>query len=245
MNAPVGARAISSVRTRQLTPYVWKKEQFLHRSILTGLFVCILSAGLPAVANADETGEQGAAIAATAAAISAPEVAAPTDGADLVMWNASPSKNGEAATADVSPARVARSLKIQKFAGGIAARGAAMASNLTRNAMRFLGVPYSFGGTSGYGFDCSGYVQHVFAMMGVHLPRMADEQYYAGKSFSGKPRAGDLVFFHTYAPGVSHVGISLGGERFVHASSSHGVMVSSLHDSYWGPRYLGAKRVVH
>ena len=111
--------------------------------------------------------------------------------------------------------------------------------------MRFLGVPYSFGGTSGYGFDCSGYTQHVFAMMGVHLPRMADEQYYAGKSFKGKPQAGDLVFFHTYASGVSHVGISLGDDRFVHASSSHGVTVSSLHDSYWGPRYLGAKRIVN
>jgi len=216
----------------------------LHRSILTGLFVCILSAGLPAVVSAQETGEPGAA-AVNAVVMSAPEVAAPTDGADLVMWNASPSQNEAGATSYGSPARVVRSLHIQKFAGGIAARSAAMASSLTRNAMRFLGVRYAFGGTSMYGFDCSGYVQHVFGIMGVHLPRMADEQYYAAKSFAGKPRAGDLVFFHTYAPGVSHVGISLGGDRFVHASSSHGVTVSSIHDNYWAPRYLGAKRVVN
>jgi cell wall-associated NlpC family hydrolase len=227
----------------------------LRRSILTGFAVCFLSAGLPALASAQSTSEPSApAVPATtvtstpAAPSAATEVAAPTDGADLSMWNAAPNKAEETESAGtpatVPPARLARVLHLQKFAGGIAARGAAMASNLTRNALRFLGVPYAFGGTSGYGFDCSGYTQHVFAMMGVHLPRMADEQYYAGKSFVGQPRRGDLVFFHTYASGVSHVGISLGDGKFVHASSSHGVMVSSLHDSYWGPRYLGAKRVV-
>ena len=219
----------------------------MHRSILTGFAVCILTAGLPAMASAQTTGEPSAPAAATATVTSASEAAAPTDGADLAMWNASPSKSDDAAataTTSASPARVTRALHLQKFAGGIAARGAAMASNLTRNAMRFLGVPYSFGGTSAYGFDCSGYVQHVFAMMGRHLPRTADAQYAAGASIAGKPQPGDLVFFHTYASGVSHVGIALGDDRFVHASSSHGVMVSSLHDSYWGARYLGAKRIV-
>jgi len=221
----------------------------LRRSILTGFAVCFLLAGLPALASAQSTSEPSAPAVSTTAVTSAAEVAAPTDGADLSMWNASPTKTEETESAGtpatVPPARLARVLHLQKFAGGIAARGAAMASHLTRNAMRFLGVPYAFGGTSGYGFDCSGFTQHVFAMMGVRLPRMADEQYYAGKSFQGQPKRGDLVFFHTYAAGVSHVGISLGDGKFIHASSSHGVMVSSLHDSYWGPRYLGAKRVVN
>jgi cell wall-associated NlpC family hydrolase len=225
---------------------VWKKEQFLYRSLLTGLFVCILSAGFPVVASAEATGEPGAP-AVTTTAVSSAEIAVPTDGADLAMWNAAPDKGETAASATnaAAPARVQRLLHLQKFADGIAARGAAMASNLTKNALHFLGVRYSFGGTSAYGFDCSGYTQHVFALMGVRLPRMADEQYYAGKKFEGEPKAGDLVFFHTYAPGVSHVGISLGGDRFVHASSSHGVTVSSLHDSYWAPRYVGAKRFVN
>jgi cell wall-associated NlpC family hydrolase len=214
----------------------------LHRSILTGLFVCILSVGSSAAAFASEPGDQGAPAAATTAVTSA-DPAAPTAGADLAMWNAGPAPADDADSA--KPVKASRFVHVQKFASGIAARGAAMASNLTRNAMRFLGVRYSFGGTTTRGFDCSGYVQHVFAMMGVHLPRMADEQYYAGKSFAGEPQLGDLVFFHTYAPGVSHVGISLGGDKFVHASSSHGVMVSSLHDSYWNVRYLGAKRVVN
>jgi len=215
----------------------------LHRSILTGFVVCFLSAGLPAVASATETSEHGAPVVSTttavttAAVLNAAEAAAPTDGADLAMWNASPSTTEDTATA--VPARTTRMLHVQKFASGIASRGAAMASTLTRHAMRFLGVPYSFGGTSAYGFDCSGYVQHVFALMGRSLPRTADAQYFAGKSFAGQPRAGDLVFFHTYERGVSHVGIALGGDRFVHASSSHGVMVSTLHDTYWGARYLG------
>jgi cell wall-associated NlpC family hydrolase len=215
----------------------------LRRSILTGFFVCILSVGLPVLASAaDPTSETGAP-AVTTTAVPSAETAAPTEGADLVMWNAASQANDEAPAVPSAARRASRLIHVQKLASGIAARSVAMASTLTRNALKFLGVRYSFGGTTARGFDCSGYVQHVFALAGVQLPRMADSQYYAGKSFSGQPKAGDLVFFHTYAPGVSHVGISLGGDRFVHASS-HGVRVSSLHDSYYAPRYLGAKRVV-
>jgi len=216
----------------------------LHRSILTGFFACVLAAGLPALASAHTTGEHAAPAPATTVAASAVEAAQPTAGADLAMWNAAPEKPEAAPAPAHLEHGVSRLLHIQKFAGGIAARGAAMASTLTRNAMRFLGVPYAFGGTSAYGFDCSGYVQHVFAMMGLHLPRTADAQYAVAHKITGTPKAGDLVFFQTYTDGVSHVGISLGGDRFVHASSSHGVMVSSLHDAYWSARYLGARRVV-
>lgn len=219
----------------------------MHRSILTGLFACILTAGIPAVASADQTGDPGAVTAETATVTSASDAATPTDGADLVMWNAAPAVAvAPAETTETSAPRshLADVMHVQKFATGIAARGAAMASSLTRNAMRFLGVPYAFGGTTRGGFDCSGYVQHVFAMIGHRLPRTADAQFAAGRRFTGTPKPGDLVFFQTYEPGPSHVGISLGGDRFVHASSSHGVTVSSLHDHYWSARYLGAKRVV-
>jgi cell wall-associated NlpC family hydrolase len=132
---------------------------------------------------------------------------------------------------------------IGRFTGGVLARTSKMAQALTRSALRFLGVPYSFGGTSTSGFDCSGFVQHVFAMLGVPLPRTADAQYDVGHRAVGGPRAGDLVFFDTYG-GVSHVGIYLGGGKFVHASSSHGVMVSHLSESYWAARYVGAKRLI-
>jgi cell wall-associated NlpC family hydrolase len=132
---------------------------------------------------------------------------------------------------------------IDRFTGGILARTSKIAQGLTRSALRFLGVPYSFGGTSSAGFDCSGFVQHVFALLGISLPRTADAQYDVGRPAVGGPRPGDLVFFDTYG-GVSHVGIYLGHGKFVHASSSHGVTVSHLSESYWAARYVGAKRLL-
>jgi cell wall-associated NlpC family hydrolase len=133
---------------------------------------------------------------------------------------------------------------IGRFAGGVLARTSKLAQQLTRSALRFLGTPYVFGGNSTSGFDCSAYVQHVFAMVGISLPRTADAQYDVGKPSVGGPQPGDLVFFQTYTEGVSHVGIYLGNGQFVHASSSHGVMVSKLSESYWASRYLGSKRLI-
>ncbi|MGR4065128.1 MAG: C40 family peptidase [Vulcanimicrobiaceae bacterium] len=130
-----------------------------------------------------------------------------------------------------------------QFAGSVLEHTSTIAGELTRNALRFLGTPYVFGGTSPGGFDCSGYVQHVFAMLGIYVPRTADAQYYEGRPAIGGPQPGDLVFFQTYLPGPSHVGIYLGNGQFVHASS-HGVMVSNLSESYWASRYLGAKRML-
>ncbi len=80
-------------------------------------------------------------------------------------------------------------------------------------------------------------------MLGIALPRTADAQYDVGRPAVGGPRVGDLVFFDTYG-GVSHVGIYLGNGKFVHASSSRGVMVSRLRESYWASRYVGAKRLI-
>jgi cell wall-associated NlpC family hydrolase len=150
--------------------------------------------------------------------------------ADVKMW-----------LGDGKPAKDAT---IRNFARGIVNRTSSIAARLTRNAMRFIGTPYVFGGTSSSGFDCSGYVQHVFAMLGIRVPRTADAQFYAAHKIKNGARAGDLVFFQTYLPGPSHVGIYLGKGKFIH-SSSHGVMVSRLSDSYWANRYLGTKRVIH
>ena len=115
---------------------------------------------------------------------------------------------------------------------------------IVQTSMKYIGVPYVFGGTSPSGFDCSGYVRYVFAQAGISLPRMADEQYYFGKPISTTDlRAGDLVFFSTYTYGPSHVGIYLGDGNFINASSSRGVVIDSLGNSYWSSTYIGARRI--
>ncbi len=118
--------------------------------------------------------------------------------------------------------------------------------DILRTARSYIGVPYSFGGTTPKAFDCSGYLQYVFAKNGIHIPRTADEQYKLGLRTSSSKQLvpGDLVFFTTYEPGASHCGIYLGDGEFIHASSSKGVRVDVLSDDYWAPRFLGGKHIV-
>ena len=112
-------------------------------------------------------------------------------------------------------------------------------------ALSFQGVPYYFGGTTPNGFDCSGFTRYIYANAGINLPRMADQQYNDGRKIQKKDLfTGDLVYFETYTAGVSHVGIYLGGGQFISATSSAGIAVRSINDSYWGPRYVGATRIL-
>ncbi len=116
-------------------------------------------------------------------------------------------------------------------------------SELLNHALSLQGVPYVYGGTSRSGFDCSGYTQYVFKGSGISLPRTSSEQFRVGSSVTkAQLQSGDLVFFSTYAPGASHVGIYIGGGRFIAASNS-GVMISDLNSSYYANRYYGARRV--
>ncbi len=116
---------------------------------------------------------------------------------------------------------------------------------LISSALSYQGVPYVFGGISPYGFDCSGYTKYVFAQAGIDLPRMADDQFYATREIAKSELSrGDLVYFTTYTPGISHVGIYLGNDQFISATSSAGIAIRSLYDSYWGPRYVAASRVI-
>ena len=113
-------------------------------------------------------------------------------------------------------------------------------------AMRHLGARYVFGGTSPGGFDCSGFVWYVHKAMGRPISRGLWGQLNGGPRIAlSALKPGDTVFFaNTYMPGLSHVGIYIGGGRFIHASDeSSGVKISSLSDSYWGPRYIGASRL--
>jgi peptidoglycan DL-endopeptidase LytE len=113
-------------------------------------------------------------------------------------------------------------------------------------SQRYLGVTYRFGGTNANGLDCSGFVQIVFAEMGLKLPRTSALQFQAGIEVAREDLIqGDLVFFDTTGRGVSHVGIYLKDNQFIHAASNPGkVTISSLSEKYWQPKYLGARRVL-
>ena len=113
-------------------------------------------------------------------------------------------------------------------------------------ALSLRGTPYRNGGADPGGFDCSGFVRYVFAQHGLSLPRTVAEQYQHGGSVAPADlRAGDLVFFTTTAPGPSHVGIVVGGDSFVHAPSSSGVVrVEHLGAAYWASRFVGARRLL-
>ena len=117
---------------------------------------------------------------------------------------------------------------------------------LLRVAQRMLAVPYRFGGTTLWGLDCSGFVQKAFAFLDLGLPRTAREQFREGTVVAKADLSpGDLVFFRTYAKYPSHVGIYLGDNRFVHASSREKkVTVESLDTPYYVKRYIGAKRLL-
>jgi peptidoglycan DL-endopeptidase CwlO len=112
-------------------------------------------------------------------------------------------------------------------------------------ALTYRGVPYRLGGADPNGFDCSGLVWYVYAQHGLAMPRTVEEQYRVGATVDpARLEAGDLVFFSTTSRGASHVGIMIGGDSFVHAPASNGVVrVERLGSSYWSQRYLGARRV--
>jgi cell wall-associated NlpC family hydrolase len=116
---------------------------------------------------------------------------------------------------------------------------------LLSTAMALRGIQYKNGGSDMAGFDCSGFVQYVFAQHGFALPREVREQYRVGTEIDrDEVQPGDLVFFETVSDGASHVGIALGNSEFVHAPSSRGVIrVERYTSSYWNKRWVGARRV--
>lgn len=113
--------------------------------------------------------------------------------------------------------------------------------------IKYLNVPYQYGGNSKSGIDCSAFTQNVYKnTLSVNLFRSAREQYKQGEIISDVDdlQFGDLVFFDTRS-GVSpgHVGIYIGDELFAHASSKKGVTISSLNHTYYKDRFMGSRRI--
>lgn len=128
----------------------------------------------------------------------------------------------------------------------IAGASNSKADAIIATAKKYIGVPYLWAGTTPKGFDCSGFVQYVFKAHGISLNRTCATQYQHGTYVSkSNLKPGDLVFFqNTYKAGISHVGIYIGDGKFIHASSSKGVVISNLSSSYYVSHYYGARRIL-
>ena len=134
-----------------------------------------------------------------------------------------------------------------KYSGNISSG----VKSILKDAEKYLGTPYKYGGNTSSGFDCSGYTVKVFDENDLKLPRRSADQANFGKKIEIKNvQPGDLLFFATSGAGkVSHVGIvhdvgSDGEVKFIHASTSKGVVISSLNENYWNKAYLHAQRVL-
>ena len=116
------------------------------------------------------------------------------------------------------------------------------ASTLISHAKAQLGIPYVWGGSTISGFDCSGFIYYAFNKSGVKVTRTSSEGYYNRSYYVNKPAVGDLVFFeNTYKKGISHLGIYVGDNKFIHAGDN-GVEITSLSNSYWKSKLDGFKR---
>lgn len=126
-----------------------------------------------------------------------------------------------------------------------AAESGAAGLSVARTAETLLGLPYREGGALPDGFDCSGLVSYVFARHGVAVPRDVRRQAFAGTAVSRDDLApGDLVFFSTAGSGPTHVGIAIGGDRFIHAPRTGEVVrIESLSAGYWTSRFAAARRI--
>jgi cell wall-associated NlpC family hydrolase len=121
--------------------------------------------------------------------------------------------------------------------------------HIRKRARSQIGASYRSGGSSPGGFDCSGFTRWVYSSHGASLPHSSDRQFAMARRNGYKRvwkrrnlKVGDLVFHDTGSGRVGHAGIYMGGGRFISSTTSDGVRVRSLRDSYWGPRWVGATR---
>lgn len=112
-------------------------------------------------------------------------------------------------------------------------------------AYSWVSVPYRYGNSSRAGTDCSGFTMRVYEEVGIFLPRSAREQYGLGRFVTtNELEPGDLIFFNTMGSGVSHVGLYVGDNTMIHASTKLGVTTQPVFDAYYVKTFVGAKRLL-
>ncbi len=115
-------------------------------------------------------------------------------------------------------------------------------SSVVELAKTLKGIPYLWGGNTPAGFDCSGFIHYLFNQTGTKIGRYSAEGYYSRSYYVSQPQVGDLVFFeNTYKAGISHMGVYIGNNEFIHADAA-GVVITSLDNSYYKQRFDGFKR---
>ncbi len=218
-------------------------RRYMSRTAVTvvGLLFCISSAAHAAQTHIVRTGDTVSSIAAryqvsvgaivAANRLTNPDVLALRQRL-VIPTRTSPPELRPTSLSVLAPPRV------------IPSRGAQWASALTTRALRLVGIPYRWGGSTTGGFDCSGLISYVMALMGISVPRTTYALYERGQPIPKTDlQIGDVVFFQTISPGPSHAGIYIGRNAFIHSSSaSRHVTVTSFDDRYYAPRYLGARR---
>jgi len=148
----------------------------------------------------------------------------------------------------ISPVSARESVPAQTDAGwsnwGEGNPESSFREQIVQTAMAMMGTPYVYGGATPRGFDCSGLVQYSYQKAGINVPRTSRGQYRSAKPVSvAAARPGDLVFFAS-GQKISHVGIYLGDDEFIHApETGQSVKISSIQDGYYQARFVGAGRI--
>ncbi len=219
----------------------------MRKLICAGLISMLCLGGAPVEASAFQVGDQGTEVVEIQDALARLGYDVVTDGSF-----------GPATAAAVREFELSRGMEPDGLVGPLVYEAllgrpipvvnrsdSAIARRITGTALKYLGVPYVYGGSSPSGFDCSGFVSYVFAQSGISLPRTADDQYLVGRPVSRESlRAGDLVFFVDDSGELSHVGIYLREGEFIHASTSTGIDFDSLNRGWRREHYLGARRIL-